>query len=60
MSTESLPYIKLSLMAEIKRASPSRGVISLDACAPAQARLVKICGREVQKQPQRLLKVVLI
>ncbi|CAD6445180.1 e9809714-0e61-4ab4-8b1e-ab1973ded372 [Sclerotinia trifoliorum] len=28
----------LSLMAEIKRASPSKGVISLSACAPAQAR----------------------
>ncbi|OAL44634.1 hypothetical protein IQ07DRAFT_684877 [Pyrenochaeta sp. DS3sAY3a] len=29
---------KLSLMAEIKRASPSKGIISLSTCAPAQAR----------------------
>lgn len=29
---------RLSLMAEIKRASPSKGIISLSTCAPAQAR----------------------
>jgi anthranilate synthase / indole-3-glycerol phosphate synthase / phosphoribosylanthranilate isomerase len=28
----------LSLMAEIKRASPSKGIISISTCAPAQAR----------------------
>lgn len=35
---------RLSLMAEIKRASPSKGVISLSACAPAQARLYAKAG----------------
>ncbi|KAH8670288.1 putative anthranilate synthase component 2 [Tricladium varicosporioides] len=34
----------LSLMAEIKRASPSKGVISLNACAPAQARVYALAG----------------
>ncbi|KAF1849382.1 anthranilate synthase component 2 [Cucurbitaria berberidis CBS 394.84] len=29
---------RLSLMAEIKRASPSKGIISMSTCAPAQAR----------------------
>src|SRR6202000_401489 len=29
----------LSLMAEIKRASPSKGTISMNTCAPAQARV---------------------
>lgn len=38
---------KLSLMAEIKRASPSKGVISLDACAPAQARAYALAGASV-------------
>ncbi|KAL6157864.1 anthranilate synthase / indole-3-glycerol phosphate synthase [Exserohilum turcicum] len=37
------PY-RLSLMSEIKRASPSKGIISLSACAPAQARLYAKAG----------------
>jgi anthranilate synthase / indole-3-glycerol phosphate synthase / phosphoribosylanthranilate isomerase len=37
----------LSLMAEIKRASPSKGVISLSACAPAQAREYARAGASV-------------
>jgi anthranilate synthase/indole-3-glycerol phosphate synthase/phosphoribosylanthranilate isomerase len=37
------PY-RLSLMAEIKRASPSKGIISLSTCAPAQARLYAKAG----------------
>ena len=40
------PY-PLSLMAEIKRASPSKGIISLDACAPAQARRYAKAGASV-------------
>ncbi|KAL8956355.1 MAG: hypothetical protein Q9193_006113 [Seirophora villosa] len=40
------PY-NLSLMAEIKRASPSKGVISLEACAPRQARDYAIAGASV-------------
>ena len=40
------PY-KLSLMAEIKRASPSKGIISLSACAPAQARTYALAGASV-------------
>lgn len=40
------PYT-LSLMAEIKRASPSKGVISLDTCAPAQARKYALAGASV-------------
>ncbi len=40
------PY-PLSLMAEIKRASPSRGVISLDTCAPTQARKYTLAGASV-------------
>jgi len=38
---------KLSLCAEIKRASPSKGVISLTACAPAQARTYALAGASV-------------
>jgi len=38
---------KLSLMAEIKRASPSKGVISLSTCAPAQARTYALAGASV-------------
>lgn len=38
---------RLSLMAEIKRASPSKGVISLSACAPAQARTYALAGASV-------------
>ena len=38
---------KLSLMAEIKRASPSKGDISLDACAPALAREYALAGASV-------------
>ncbi|KAF7960645.1 hypothetical protein EAE96_000320 [Botrytis aclada] len=37
----------LSLMAEIKRASPSKGVISLSTCAPAQARTYALAGASV-------------
>lgn len=40
------PY-SLSLMAEIKRASPSKGVISLDTCAPRQAREYALAGASV-------------
>ncbi|RDW68404.1 multifunctional tryptophan biosynthesis protein [Coleophoma crateriformis] len=37
----------LSLMAEIKRASPSKGIISLSTCAPAQARTYALAGASV-------------
>ena len=40
------PYA-LSLMAEIKRASPSKGIISLSTCAPAQARKYALAGASV-------------
>ena len=40
------PY-PLSLMAEIKRASPSKGIISLSTCAPAQAREYALAGASV-------------
>ena len=40
------PY-PLSLMAEIKRASPSKGIISLSTCAPAQARSYALAGASV-------------
>ncbi|KAJ5126980.1 hypothetical protein N7448_007759 [Penicillium atrosanguineum] len=37
----------LSLMAEIKRASPSKGIIAADVCAPAQAREYAKAGASV-------------
>ena len=37
----------LSLMSEIKRASPSKGIISLSTCAPAQARTYALAGASV-------------
>ena len=40
------PYA-LSLLAEVKRASPSKGIISLDSCAPAQARTYALAGASV-------------
>ena len=40
------PY-NLSLMAEIKRASPSKGIIAGDACAPVQAREYALAGASV-------------
>ena len=40
------PY-PLSLCAEIKRASPSKGVINITACAPAQARTYALAGASV-------------
>ena len=40
------PY-PLSLMAEIKRASPSKGIISLATCAPSQARKYALAGASV-------------
>ncbi|KAI9802692.1 MAG: hypothetical protein M1825_002714 [Sarcosagium campestre] len=43
---KSSPF-PLSLMAEIKRASPSKGVISISTCAPAQARLYALAGASV-------------
>lgn len=37
----------LSLMAEIKRASPSKGIISMATCAPAQAITYALAGASV-------------
>lgn len=37
----------LSLMAEIKRASPSKGEISMDVCAAEQARVYALAGASV-------------
>ncbi|KAF2721915.1 hypothetical protein K431DRAFT_284362 [Polychaeton citri CBS 116435] len=37
----------LSLLAEIKRASPSKGIINLAACAPSQARIYALAGASV-------------
>lgn len=42
----SSPF-QLALMAEIKRASPSKGVISSSVCAPAQARKYAKAGASV-------------
>ncbi|WPH02582.1 multifunctional tryptophan biosynthesis protein-like protein [Acrodontium crateriforme] len=38
---------QLSLLAEVKRASPSKGIISLTACAPLQARTYALAGASV-------------
>lgn len=40
------PY-PLSLMAEVKRASPSKGIISISTCAPAQAKEYALAGASV-------------
>jgi anthranilate synthase / indole-3-glycerol phosphate synthase / phosphoribosylanthranilate isomerase len=40
------PY-NLALMAEIKRASPSKGTIAASVCAPAQARKYAVAGASV-------------
>lgn len=40
------PY-SLSLMAEVKRASPSKGDIALNICAPAQAKKYALAGASV-------------
>ncbi|KFX87699.1 hypothetical protein V490_08076 [Pseudogymnoascus sp. VKM F-3557] len=40
------PY-PLSLMAEVKRASPSKGIISISTCAPAQAMEYALAGASV-------------
>lgn len=37
----------VSLLAEIKRASPSKGLIQISACAPAQARKYALAGASV-------------
>jgi anthranilate synthase/indole-3-glycerol phosphate synthase/phosphoribosylanthranilate isomerase len=37
----------VSLMAEIKRGSPSKGIFALDICAPAQARKYALAGASV-------------
>lgn len=37
----------LSLMAEVKRASPSKGIISISTCAPAQAMEYALAGASV-------------
>lgn len=42
-----LSPFRLSLMAEIKRASPSKGIISLSACAPSLARIYALAGASV-------------
>ena len=42
----SSPY-SLALMAEIKRASPSKGEIAMSACAPAKARQYALAGASV-------------
>ncbi|KAH0828506.1 Multifunctional tryptophan biosynthesis protein [Fonsecaea pedrosoi] len=40
------PY-PIALLAEVKRASPSKGIISLGTCAPAQARKYATAGASV-------------
>ena len=40
------PY-SLSLMAEVKRASPSKGDIAIEICAPAQAKKYALAGASV-------------
>ncbi|KAL8894823.1 MAG: hypothetical protein Q9207_008401 [Kuettlingeria erythrocarpa] len=42
-----LSPFSLSLMAEIKRASPSKGIISHDTCAPRKAREYALAGASV-------------
>ncbi|KFY33814.1 hypothetical protein V494_07299 [Pseudogymnoascus sp. VKM F-4513 (FW-928)] len=55
LSPPSIPFVDrlrqspypLSLMAEVKRASPSKGIISISTCAPAQAMEYALAGASV-------------